>query len=439
MLNYFNKRLAAVALAQAALLGAMGSRPVLAQSLPEEVQVGTRAIIDFEFDWGRDGVYCPTCNYGAGNSRLTYIDTDNNVWVGYVDYNNGYFFPRDGKGVLVDTNGIAAQKIGNGPEWMVSERGSELLYTRWTDKRPHTFNNVTLGHAYMGGGSWIAGTLPGSKGYVLPVGSLNTDDRVPLMHYQNFSKTSTDVYWRIATQDSAQHMIALGSHQPGVTRRWVPGTNKIIMTYPAEREASMKAYRQVFLYSPADDSIEQLTFDPVNKYWAFMWQAPEYNNEYLFFVMVGGKELHIYRKRPQPGGGLAWQVINNIAMPEATPFIDSPEPFVHNEQSWVFFTVSASQDGHDISASSQIAITGIDPDTSTFRVLTSDEPQARARRDPEYFITANGPYLYYNRYIASENGPKAISEGVFRIDTGLGPPQVQSFRPGTAGRGGTAH
>lgn len=435
MLKRVAKGFAAVALAQMALLGSLMPGSASAQSLPREVQVGTRTIIDFEFDWGRDGVHCPTCNHGAGNSRLAFTDDVGNLWVGYVDPDNGYFYPPDGQAVLVDTRSVTAQKIGNGPEWMVSKRGSELVYTRWTDKRPQTFNNIALGHAYMGAGSWVAESVPQSKGYVLPVGSLNLDDPVPLMHYQNFSKRRTDTYWRVVAQDTEQYKIDIGSNQPGVTRRWVPGTNKIIMTFQTEAtpaaDGAKRVFRQVFLYSPSDESMEQLTFDAENKYWAFMWQAPEYNNEYLFFVMVGGRELHIYRRLRQEGGVWAWTIINKIVMPSETPFIVSPEPFVHNGKSWVFFTLSAKRGGHNISATSQIAMTDIVPGASTIRVLTSDVPLARARRDPEHFITANGPYLYYNRYVPAANG-QAISEGVFRVDTGLGPALPQYARPDSA-------
>ncbi|MFO1473158.1 MAG: hypothetical protein U1F20_00870 [Lysobacterales bacterium] len=41
-----------------------------AQAMPPEVQVGARTIADYEFDWGRDGTYRSTCNYGSGNNRL---------------------------------------------------------------------------------------------------------------------------------------------------------------------------------------------------------------------------------------------------------------------------------------------------------------------------------------------------------------------------------
>ncbi|MBT9487246.1 MAG: hypothetical protein IV093_07015 [Rubrivivax sp.] len=429
VLNVIAKGLATIALVQAALLGAVMSSSASAQGLPREVQVGTRTIIDFEFDWGRDGVHCPACNYGAGNSRLAFTDEFGQVWVGYIDPTNGYFYPTDGQAVLVDTKSVTAQKIGNGPEWMVSQRGSELVYTRWTDKRPQTFNNISLGHAYMGAGGWIAGSIPDSKGYVLPVGSLNLDDSVPMINYQNFSTRKTDTYYRVMAQDTAQFKIDIGSSQPGVTRRWVPGTHKIIMTFQVESPESdtgpQRVFRQVFLYSPNTDTLEQLTFDPENKYWAFMWQAPEYNNEYLFFVMVGGRELHIYRRLKQDDGTFAWTVINKISMPKDNPFIVSPEPMVYNGKSWIYFTVSPKRGGHNISAASQVAITGIVPGESEVRVLTADaEGQTRARRDPEHFITANGPYIYYNRYVPRADG-QAVSEGVFRIDTGLGVPQAQ--------------
>ena len=85
-------------------------------------------------------------------------------------------------------------------------------------------------------------------------------------------------------------------------------------------------------------------------------------------------------------------------------------------------SVSREKQGHNLSVTSQIAISGIDPNVPSYRVLTSDVPDPRARRDPEYYITSNGPYLYYNRYILSD-GQAARPEGVFRIETGLGPQQ----------------
>jgi hypothetical protein len=106
-------------------------------------------------------------------------------------------------------------------------------------------------------------------------------------------------------------------------------------------------------------------------------------------------------------------------MPAATPYIGSPEPFVHNGRSWVFFWLSAKPSSS--SSVSLIAMTGIDPAVPSLRALTSATSPARSRRDPEYFITANGPYIYYSRFLLPTSTRPLTSEGVFRVDTGLGP------------------
>src|SRR5690348_12263231 len=101
-----------------------------AQALPPEVQVGARTIADYEFDWGRDGTYCPTCNYGSGNNRLAFIVRDGNVWLIHINVDNGYFGNSDGEVTLVDINSIPAGTTGNGPEWMQMGQASALVYDR---------------------------------------------------------------------------------------------------------------------------------------------------------------------------------------------------------------------------------------------------------------------------------------------------------------------
>jgi hypothetical protein len=399
-----------------------------AQTLPPEVQVGTADIIDHEFDWGRDGVYCPTCNYGAGNARLSYIDRDHNLWVGYVDYYTGNFYPPTGQAVLLDTNATAPIEIGNGPEWMVSQRGSEIVYTRWTDGMPRKTMYLNVGFARQGNGSWIAGSVDNSTLRVMPIGTSDLNDPYPTVHFQNAAVGGavSNIFWRDVVPGSVEHKLPLNTNDPGMTRRWVPGSRDALITAPALFPATGAVYKQVFLFHMSTGVLEQLTFDPADKLWAFMWAAPEYDNENVFFVMVNGTQLNIYRNLGRPdgprGGATRWRVVNTINMPAATPYISSPEPFVHNGRSYIFFSLSANPDLHAFSLSS-IAISDIDPVSPTVRVLTSDVNPPRARRDPEYFITANGPYIYYNRYILPATGtPAQINEGVFRVDAGLGPP-----------------
>ena len=393
-----------------------------AQTLPPEVQVGSRAIIDFEFDWARDGVNCPTCNYADGNSRLTYIDTAHNLWLGYVDFLTGDFSPTNGQALLLDTNVTTPQEIGNGPEWMASQRGSEIVYTRWTNNQPRTPPWLKLGFAHMSDGAWIAGEVANSASRVLPVGTIDLNDAVPAANYQAYVPDGMlqSLFWRNVSSGALDNPIPISSTDPGMTRRWVPGTRDIIITAPAPPDALGGVWRQVFLYHTMTNTLEQLTYGATSKSWAFMWQAPEYNNEQVFFVVVNGNHLNIYRNFPYPNGTARWTVVDSAIMPAATPNIVSPEPFVHNGHSWIFFTLSADRNGRDYTATSLIAMAGIVPDSarSSIRFLTSADNPPRARRDPEYFITANGPYIYYNRYYTTGT---QISEGIFRVDTGLGP------------------
>jgi hypothetical protein len=105
-----------IALQAGFLFASMGlSQAASAQPYPGEVQVGARTIADYEFDWGRDGTYCPTCNYGAGNNRLAFTGKDGSVWISHINVDNGYFGSSDGEGTLVDTNSIPAGTTGNGP------------------------------------------------------------------------------------------------------------------------------------------------------------------------------------------------------------------------------------------------------------------------------------------------------------------------------------
>jgi hypothetical protein len=202
----------------------------------------------------------------------------------------------------------------------------------------------------------------------------------------------------------------------------------MVLTAPAAPDASGNVYQQVFLYSTDDQTLQQLTFDPTNKNLAFMWQAPEYNNSYAFLTVPGDStEVDIYAYLPNTNGSSSWQIIKRIQGTPDYPYIDSPEPFVYQGESWIFFSVLSEPRQPGAYAPSQIAISGVEPGVSSLRVLTADvAPVIHTRRDPEYYITANGPYIYYNRVLLSAGAP--LSEGVFRVDAGLGPPQVPATR-----------
>lgn len=406
------KYLAAAGLAS--LLGAAS-----AQTLQPEVQVSTAAIPDYEFDSARNGVFCLTCNFGNGNARFAFSDADGKLWVGYIDFNTGAFYPPDGHGVLVDTNTAPVPDFGNGPEWVLSTAGSQLVYTRYTNGKPHSNATATIASAAQINGSWSAQVLANSAGRATPAGSLDASDTDPRIHYIASDKSA--VFWRSASQIGVEKKLPISDLSNGNARRWVPGTRKLILQ--GQPAGGPQTPTQVFLVDTDTNAIEQLTFDANAKVGAFMWAAPEYGNDFVFMTMASSrKQILVYRKIAGGDGVKRWTVIKTINAPTQLPYFFSPEPFTHNGRSYIFSQVSSSSDFTDKSVPTQIALSGIDPLRLNFRMLTNDSATRRVRLDPEYFITSQGPFIYYNRLIPQTTTSAAINDGVWRVDTKLGPP-----------------
>ena len=389
-----------------------------AQAAGVETLVTNAAIVDFEFDWGRDGLYCPTCNQGAGNARLAWTDGKLNLWVANVDYATGAFVPANGRGVKVDTNTALVTTYGNGPEWAFSALGSQLVYTKYLPDQPPSDATAGVGVATMVNGSWTNELLDDSLQRISPIATLDLTDAAAKIQYQDTTKTKT--FWRVVTDGAEEHQITVKGYSAGA-RRWVPGTGKVILTGKAA-----SGYNQIFLFDTNTGDTQQLTNENGNVSGAMMWQAPEYNNEYVFFGVLNGKMLVVYRQLPDANGQLTWQVIQRNSLPAGFPYVWSPEYFVHNGRSYIFFQMNKTSVASNMSKPSQIGMVGILPDNNTLVNLTPDTATSRVRMDPEYYITAQGPFIYYNRYQLATTDTGPVPDGVWRVDTQLGPPVISS-------------
>jgi len=390
-------------------------------SVLQEVQVTTASIPDYEFDWARDGTFCPTCNGGDGNARLVFSDNANNLWVGHVDFQTGAFVPPDGHGVLLAANATAATDYGNGPEWLYSAAGSQIVYTQCTAPcDPPKAKTAFLGLATQVGGTWTTATLPASAARVSPAATLDVPDTDARINYVAGDKNA--VYFRkTSALDVEIEMTKVSALSNGNSRRWVSGTRKII--FQGHDPNDTQLFRdQMYLYDTDSDELEQLTFHPEGALGGMMWRAPEFKNEYAFFTMAKQrKQILVYRKLPGADKVLRWTIVKTIDAPSALPFFFSPEVFTHNGRSYIFAEVSSAAAFYDRTVPNQISISGVDPLRQDARLLTNDTGTPRLRLDPEYFITAQGPFIYYNRLVPETASHPAINDGVWRVDTQLGP------------------
>ena len=389
-----------------------------AQAMPPEVQVTRTHIADYEFDWGRDGVSCPSCNNGAGNARFIFTDANNNLWVGNIDHASGAFVPANGRSVLVDSDAAQVTDFGNGPEWMNSALGSEIVYVKYLPGQPHSSTTAGLAVASPTGGTWATRFVEGGQQRYSPLGSLDVGDPLPRMLYQSLNDSRA--YWRYANDPTSEKL--LPSDRPVCSRRWVPGRHAVVYTAPCLIRLGAGKPAQAY-WLDLDTGVEQqITSDPTPKLHAFAWQAPEFNNDWVVFTVADRNKIEVHRRTVAANGTATWALVNAIAMPADKPFITSPESFVHNGKSYVAMQLSSSSSASDYSVPTQIAITGIEPGVPSLRILTTDGPTAHLRLDPEYYITSQGPFIYYNRYVASTAASGVKLEGVWRVDTGLGPP-----------------
>ena len=283
-----------------AVLLACGAGPASAADMGAERDAGVvqADLIDYEFSQSR--------------GLFAWNDCCGTLWLGRVDRATGRFIPADGKGVLVDPDTMTfqdAQKTKNGPEWVSMLGGDVIVYTKYSGR--HTDGNSRIGLAYpmtpssscayiSSDGYWCAGDLGPEDVRKAPYGSKVDNDPAPRISYVDNRENH---YWRELLNPGTEQPIPdfPASNYPirltACADPTVPGVRSAV--YPVTIDGVQQAVWRDF------DSgvVTQLTFDPGTKYEVWMWCAPEYGNELVFFTLVDQVELRVYRNLPVGPGG----------------------------------------------------------------------------------------------------------------------------------------
>ena len=384
--------------------------PSVAAPFPE-VQMTTEMLADFELDSARDGFYCPGCNFGSGNARVTYVDTQFRVMVAPLEMSTGKILTT--QAVVVDTNAAFVTDYGNGPSWMFSARGSELVYTRYINGRPRRDGSAGVAMArQVGPTQWQAGFIPGGYGRVSPKATTEQSDLVPRISYGDVSLPHA--YWRFAENNAPEITLPGDDSNRGVGLRWVPGSPEIIYSFTPVGEVD----NQIFVYNTATATTQQISTGPGYKRAQFMIYAPEFGGQAVAFMVVDDTRFDLYRRVRDAQGNVTWTKFDTITMPAAMPYVSgSPEAFVHAGRTWILLGLRKTL---GLNVPSNLAILSLDTSRPELRMLTDDSSPLRWRSDPEYFIAPNTVYVYYTRALPFKF--PTVGEGVWRVDTGLGPP-----------------
>jgi hypothetical protein len=397
------------------------SSPALAQTFtPNEAQASPQPdLFDYEFSQRR----------GA----LTWNDSDGKLWLAWIDRATGMIFPPNGKGMLLDPDSMKrddAQLTKNGPEFAYAAGGDVIVTTKFNTSR-HIARNARISITapltpsssctYISAdGLWCTNYLDANHVRIAPYGSNVDDDPAPRISYVD---DYGNHYWREVFNPSTERPI-VGMPPSNFPVRHVvcndptkPGVRGVV--YPIDDGTGTD---QVF-YSNFDVNVPvQLTFDAGNKYEVWMWCAPEFGNELVFYTLVDNTELRIYRNLPDgPGDPRPWKPVLSYQAPPKHKMW-SPEPFVYNGRSFIFMSHTV----RPLAIRTEIWIASADPANPLYRLITPTDPVVQ-RTDPEVFVTDRGPLIYYNRFTPDAQtgtSPRSCrdpqcSHGVWFADPGL--------------------
>ena len=294
----FTVRRLALGLASAALALSGASAPAQTFTPNETLASPQKDLIDYEFSQSR----------GA----LTWNDFEGKLWLATINRATGLIVPSNGKGMLLDPDSMKfedAQITKNGPEF-VSMAGGDVIVTTKFDGPRHSAGKARISLTapltpsssctYISAdGLWCTNFLGPDVNRIAPYGSNVDNDPAPRISYVD---KNGNHYWRELLNPSTERPI-VGMPPNNFPVRHVvcndptkPGARGIV--YPI---ADSTGTPQVF-YSNFDVNVPvQLTFDAGTKYEVWMWCAPEFNNELVFYTLVDQVELRVYRYQPDSG------------------------------------------------------------------------------------------------------------------------------------------
>jgi hypothetical protein len=310
------------------------------------------------------------------------------VWLAWVNPRTGDLMPANGKGYLLDTL-AGPMSIGrNGPEWATSDRGPQALWTRLVNDVP------TIMRATRSGMSWVVEELPGTTNRATPIGSQDPRDPTPRTIW--FTQGPLNPYngWMelddTSTSERLPDFYAFARFATG--HPWVTGVHPASFADPTP---------QVFFFDTTTHTEAQITTSPEAKGSTFVWQAPEFGGETVFFTTHGdadGEPTSIVLYREIQG---AWTPVHTIEMPPGMPYVVSPEPFTWAGQSYVSFISSEAPKNVD-NGIAVVWIASLDPARPLMRRISL--AFGVRRKDPEFYLGGARPWVYYS--VLTENGNK---------------------------------
>jgi hypothetical protein len=322
----------------------------------------------------------PDPEFDNASSQLVWeYDDGSELWVGDIDPATGALLPRDGRGTLIAVDVAEINLAKNGPEWMLSSNGSEVVYAKRIGADWNLHRAVETAP-----GLWTSSVVPDSLGGMGPIGSQDAGDPTPRALFLRQPGGVGYRLWMRELDDVGTERIA---PQMMAFPRWVPGERAMVGS------RDVNGIGRIAKWDLDTGLTEDLTLDGVDHGSVFFFNAPELGGEQLFFTThaesPGRPETLVTWRRV---GGV-WQPQRQITMPPAFPFVISPEPFEWDGRSYVSFLASQEPLNSDNGRSVVYVATLIPQAGDAYRLISNSTPMIR--KDPESYVGGARPWVYY--------------------------------------------
>ncbi len=330
--------------------------------------------------------------YNTTLNLVCWESDEGQLWVCGLDPVTRLFNPENGRGTFVTDNlSPAGVENMNGPEWMLSTQGTQIVY-----------NKNICGIQYPGIstkvlGGWTSTTLFQYPHAIYSMASSNYADTVARFLFETYDDRG--IYWVKNTDLNTRY------HYPEVTLGFFARDNQQICC--ATNKSRYPGFIETTCSLPYFTSISNDTIGA-----PFMWYDPASNSRLFMYRTNGFKTLKIMQEISQDFWVLYKQF--DSPLPEPYIYITSPEPFTCGGQSYISFMAAQSGAGRE-GLPAEIWIASADPADSLMRRVS--DTTVAIRTDPEPVVFADSAFIYYTDIIVNDQA--MVQYSVRKCDTGL--------------------
>lgn len=312
---------------------------------------------------------------------MVWMDDDKVLWYATLDTSDGSFLVNDGKEIIVDTSASLLQSWNAG-EFLEDASGWKIIYTK------EALSGLSqLFEATLNGSIFMTNQLTfGSSSNAGAIVSRNTAYQSgKLLFFSGNINNNANFVW--ADINSPNMKNNLGTFEKGFSHGdFLPG-NQFGLVYT---EKDTNDYYQLFIADSLNQQT-QITSTPFHKQNPMALKATDYNNEIVIGCikeLPAGDSLIFYKENMGQ-----WERITSLGVPLGASFsrFSSSEMFTYQNQSFISLQIEDTTGGGLQNA--EIWILSLDGQTA----LRVDEQNGnKLRTDPEYFVTQNKIFIYYN-------------------------------------------